>query len=58
MAARQGLIDHQKLMVSYFSKNEQKETVTEHIMVDHKGELSEYPAGLLDEWGILMSELI
>lgn len=58
VAVRQGLIDHQKLMVSYFSKNEQQETVAEHIEVDKKGALSEYPAGLLDEWGILMSELI
>lgn len=58
VAVRQGLIDHQKLMVSYFSKNEQQETVAEHIRVDKKGALSKYPDGLLDEWGILMSELI
>ena len=58
VAVRQGLINHQKLMVSYFSKNEQQETVAEHIRVDKKGALSGYPDGLLDEWGILMSELI
>lgn len=58
VAAKQKIIDNRRLSVSYFSKNEQHETKVDHIYIDQYGNLSEYPIGLLDEWGNLMSELI
>ena len=58
VSVRHAKIDNQKVRVSYFSKNERHETKIDHICVDKQGNLSEYPAGLLDEWGNLMSELI
>lgn len=35
-----------------------QETKVHMIYVDKRGNLSDYPSGLLDEWGILMTELI
>lgn len=58
VAVKQGVIDSQQLLVSYFSKNEQHETKIDTIYVDKQGNLNEYPVGLLDEWGNLMSKLI
>lgn len=58
VAAKQGLINHEKAGVYYFSKNEEQETKVDDIYMDKRGNLSDYPAGLLDEWGILMTELI
>lgn len=58
VAVNQGFIDNQRLLVSYFSKNEQHETKIQNIDVDKQGNLDEYPVGLLDEWGNLMSQLM
>lgn len=57
-AAKNGLICNEKIGVYFFSKNKDQETKVKSIYVDSRGNLSDYPAGLLDEWGILMSELI
>lgn len=57
VAVKQGLIDHEKIGIS-FSKNSAQETKVDNIYVDGKGNLSDYPSGLLDEWGILMTQLI
>lgn len=58
VAAKQRLIDNEKIGIYYFSKNKEQETKLDTIYVDKKGNLSDYPPGLLDEWGILMTELI
>jgi len=58
VAAKQKLIDYKKIGIYYFSKNEDQETKLDTIYVDRKGNLSDYPQGLLDEWGILMTKLI
>ncbi len=58
VAAKQGLIRHDDVGISFFSKNENQETKVDQIDMDERGNLSEYPKGLLDEWGILMTELI
>jgi predicted ATPase len=58
VAVKNGHISNTKVGVSFFSKNEDQETKVNHIYLDKYGNLSEYPAGLLDEWGILMTELI
>ena len=58
LAARQGEIHPGDIAVSYFDKNINQETRIVPIGIDHNGNLSEYPAGLLDEWGVLMAQLI
>lgn len=58
VAAKKGLICNYNIGVVYFSKNENQETRVNSISVDRNGNLSDYPPGLLDEWGILMTELI
>jgi predicted ATPase len=58
VAIKKGKISNEKTGISFFSKNQEQETRVDNIFVDKKGNLSDYPAGLLDEWGILMTELI
>lgn len=58
VAVKNKHIDHTKVGVSFFSKNRDQETKVDNIYMDEKGNLSNYPEGLLDEWGILMAELI
>jgi len=58
VAVKKGDINNEKTGVSFFSKNGNQETKVDNIYLDKKGNLSDYPSGLLDEWGILMTELI
>ena len=58
LAVKQGVLDAGELLVSYFDKDEYQDTRIHHIEVDSKGALSSYPDGLLDEWGVLMAQLI
>lgn len=58
VAVKNGQINSKKVGVSFFSKNSDQETKVDNIYVDEKGNLNDYPSGLLDEWGILMTELI
>ena len=58
VAVKKGEISHDKVGILFFSKNKDQETKVDNIYIDGKGNLSEYPLGLLDEWGILMTELI
>lgn len=58
VAIKNGQISSEKVGVSFFSKNRDQETKVNNIYVDEKGNLSDYPLGLLDEWGILMTELM
>lgn len=58
VAVKRNLLDSANLAVSYFDKDENQNTVVSNLSVDNNGNLNEYPEGLLDEWGILMSELI
>lgn len=46
------------LSVVYFDKDEEQVTHTVEIAIDENGSLSDYPEGLLDEWGIQMSALL
>ena len=54
------LIDSDKIKLFYFTKSQETSLETEirPIVIDKNGELSDYPSGLLDEWGNLMAELI
>ena len=58
VAVKNKQISNNKVGVSFFSKNKDQETKVDNIYIDKKGNLSDYPLGLLDEWGILMTELI
>ncbi len=58
VAVKQQIIDSAQLAVSYFNKDMNQNTTINNLSVDKNGNLDEYPEGLLDEWGILMSELI
>lgn len=58
VAAKQGMVSNDKIGIYFFSKNGDQETKVDDIYVDRKGDLSDYPLGLLDEWGVLMTELI
>lgn len=58
LAVKQGVLDPGDLLVSYFDKDAYQDTHVHHIEVDAKGALSSYPDGLLDEWGVLMAQLL
>ena len=58
VAVKENRFPYEELSIIYFSKDKDQLTTTTEISADKNGILSEYPAGLLDEWGILMSALI
>ena len=58
IAVKEGIIRHDDCSVIYFDKDEEQLSYTTEIAVDQNGNLSNYPDGLLDEWGIQMSALI
>ncbi len=58
VAVKEGKIDNSKVTVNYFQKDKNLNTEHEKIKIDKNGNLSNYPSGLLDEWGELMSKLI
>lgn len=58
VAVKKQILDNNDLTILYFSKNDNQETQIEFIETDKNGNLNNYPDGLLDEWGILMAELI
>ena len=58
VAVKHGKLKKDHLSVSFFSKSESQDTIIQDILVDENGNLSDYPKGLLDEWGILMAELM
>jgi predicted ATPase len=58
IAVKEKVIKSSDLAVIYFDKDEDQITYTTEIVVDRDGNLSDYPEGLLDEWGIQMSALI
>lgn len=58
VAVKDGIIGHNNITINYFDKNSDQETEVTSIAIDPNGNLSEYPKGLLDEWGTLMARLI
>lgn len=58
VAVKKEHIPKEDVQIAYFEKNSAQETVVIPIQVDCCGNLSDYPSGLLDEWGNLMSELL
>ena len=58
ISVKEGVISSGDLSIVYFEKDENQVTHTIDIAVDKNGNLSDYPEGLLDEWGIQMSSLL
>lgn len=58
VSVKEGLLDKDKVSIYYYSKDNQQETQCTPIRVDSNGNLDNYPAGLLDEWGELMARLL
>ncbi len=58
VAVKDNLMDFNDLNIIYFDKDKEQHTKTCNIKVDQKGALSDYPEGFLDEWGILLSQLL
>lgn len=61
VTVKEGILEKGKLAIYYFDRNpadDEHRTRISEIFIDRKGELSEYPEGLLDEWSNLLSKLI
>lgn len=58
VAVRKKELSPEDSAVYFFEKNINQETKVCPIDMDAKGNFSEYPAGLLDEWGLSMAELL
>lgn len=58
VAVKKKKLNHKDLVVAYFDKDENQLTHIDVIDVDSKGNLKNYPEGLLDEWGNAMTELL
>lgn len=57
VAVKEKILESEDVAVTYFSKDNNQNTVVDEIRLDEKGELDKYPIGLLDEWGNLMEKL-
>lgn len=58
VAVKKKTIPCEKISVVYFEKDDNQNTRTDEIAIDSNGNLSDYPDGLLDEWGLQMSMLL
>ena len=58
VSVKEELLDNDRVSIYYYSKDSQQETQCTKIRVDRNGNLDNYPAGLLDEWGELMARLL
>lgn len=58
VAVKEKIVDKEKVMISYYNKDVHLNTVATTIQIDKNGNLDNYPSGLIDEWGNLMSRLI
>ena len=58
VAVKEKAINKRDVSVVYFSKDSDMNTIGTNISIDDEGNLDDYPDGLLDEWGDLMSKLI
>ena len=58
IAVKDGILSGGDVSVVFFDKDCDQVTYTTEIAVDNNGNLSDYPQGLLDEWGLQMTALI
>ena len=53
-----GVLEKSDARILFFSREELGDTNVYQIKIDSKGNLSDYPDGFMDEWGIQMSKLV
>lgn len=58
VAVKKEVLQPEDTSVYFFEKNAGQETMVCPIDIDMNGNFSDYPSGLLDEWGISMAELL
>lgn len=58
VAVKEQLLNCEDVTIVYYNKDEKMNTIATTIQVDKNGNLDNYPNGLIDEWGNLMSKLI
>ena len=58
LAVKKKTIKQSDVSIKYFNKDFDQNTNVINIDIDKNGNLSEYPKGLLDEWGSIMSKLV
>lgn len=58
VAVKDDELKNDKMSIFYFEKDADANTCVTTIPIDAKGELEQYPDGLLDEWGNLMARLM
>lgn len=58
VAVKNGVVQNEKVSVVYFEKDENQNSKANEITMDTNGTLSDFPNGLLDEWGIQMAMLL
>lgn len=58
VAVKEEVISPDDITIAYYSKDAELNSVANIIQVDKNGNLDDYPEGLIDEWGYLMSRLM
>ncbi|SCY76027.1 AAA family ATPase [Butyrivibrio sp. INlla14] len=58
VATKKGIISPMDVTVNYFEKDIEQNTHLLEVKLDDQGNLSNFPDGLLDEWGLNISELL
>jgi len=58
VAVKEKVLSEKDATIAYFSKDSSLNTKVTKIRMDKNGNLDNYPSGLMDEWGYLMSRLI
>lgn len=58
VAVKENCISKDEVSTLYYSKDKKMNSIVTSIRMDSNGNLDNYPEGLLDEWGELMSRLI
>lgn len=58
VAVKEKKVSKDDVMIAYYNRDKNLNTKVTQIQVDKNGNLDNYPDGLIDEWGNLMSRLI
>lgn len=58
IAVKEKLLDKNQARIIFFDRNGSDSPINTQIKIDHEGNLSEYPDGFMEEWGIQLSKLI
>ncbi len=57
VCVKEQVVNKDDVTIAYFNKDSSLNTVASIIQIDKNGNLDDYPSGLIDEWGNLMSRL-